>query len=571
MDSVLWASGGSAYHCGLRVTQDVSIVSTAAGKPKGSEPSGTKRKRPSANISADTSDGASTTQADARAQGEVDHAIGTPDFLSVGYWLMEKKIPVRALAGAVREHGIVTFDDLDMPQHHKFGTPQTEAALDVLRACLARRQDPEPFHDSGFEQDDHDWPGYRYGWLSTALPNFEAIERASFAMITAKTLGQSTTAQPFTTLYELLKDGLATTASLDNAIHSHGVYERRINEDEHVDAHPAHITAALAALAASTVDPYKGPDPTRSLWGADNPLHTHGWPGGEVPRLALDVRTPTKHTRNQYWQNQLERLFDPDFTTVGCLLITGRAKPSAIAAAVYGEPPIEHRRAHNLPQPVKLPWRCSFADVAGPMGRLSQCIHQLSGYERDRLPIPIKEFQDAWEVLADWGWSFKTLPDKFRLPVVTAAEPAVAAASDLPGSARAAEAVLDTEGQVPPPTPAAPIHTRTKNSYLALIGVLLDIVQYRTPVHGYDKTTKQWGPRKAGEDILDADIIHTIEHFYQGLDNVSKSAVKKILAELKVLHTQVPDILIEARKLAHDSHLMKNEKAARRKKEPKSK
>jgi hypothetical protein len=498
----------------------------------------------------------------------------TPDFLSVGRLLMEEKIPVRALAGAIRKHGIVAYDDLDMPQRYLAGTQQAEAALDVLRACHARRQDPEPSHDTGFERDDHDWAGYRYGWLSDALPDFEAIERASFAMVTAKTLGRPIEPAAFTTLYELLNGGLATTATLDHAIHAHGVYEQPPQGQGHDPVKVLCTTPALASLAAYSVDAYKGPEPHRSLWGPGNPLHTHGWPAHEVPKAALDVKTAVRFRPNQHWQRQLEGLFDPDFTTVGCLLITGRAKPSAIAAAVTLDG-IDHRRAHNLPQPVRLPWGCGFADVTGAMGRLSRCIDQLSQYERSRLPIPIKEFQDGFEVLQDWGWTHKTLPVAFqRQAAFAAAVPGVCNRKDVSTvpELTSADGIADEKGMdASPPAQAVPLHPKTKSSYLALIGVLRDIILGNTSVYGYDKTTKQYTQRKEGEKIIDADITYTIKHYYQGLKNISKSQYKTILAEFRDLHLHVPEILNEAQKKVEDSHLTENEKLAQRKKGPKSK
>lgn len=52
--------------------------------------------------------------------------VPAPEFLTLGYWLLGKQISVRALAGAINKHGVVTFDDLDMPQHHPVGSSQAE-------------------------------------------------------------------------------------------------------------------------------------------------------------------------------------------------------------------------------------------------------------------------------------------------------------------------------------------------------------------------------------------------------------------------------------------------------------
>jgi hypothetical protein len=554
MDSVLWASGGSAYHCGLRVTQDVSIVSTAAGKPKGGGTSNTKRKRP--NVDTNPADRQVSNQLDRRD----DHTTTTPDFLSVGYWLMEKNTSVRALAGGVRMHGIVTYDDLDQPQHYPAGAPQAEAALDVLRTYLVRRRDPEPSHDTGFEQDDHDWAGYRYGWLSDALPDFEAIEQALFAMVTAKTMGRPSPHQPFTTLYELLSGGLATTISLDNAIRVSGLYEQQINAQRAIDVKPAHTAKALAALACFTVDPYKGPDANRSLWGADNPLHTHGWPSDEVPKVAVDLKSPVRPVRSERWQMQLQGMFDPDFTTVGCLVITGRAKPSEIAAAVNRQG-IEHRGVHNLPQQINLPYGRRFADVEGPMGRLSQWVHVLSKYERPSAPLPIQEFQEKSEVLDNWGWSFKTLPDAFRPPLVAVAPPV--AAVPLSESINDQTRVLKHGASTPasPSNSSKPLSRRTENGYLSLVGALLEIVRGELIVLRWDKKTSKYRDLRADEKVRDADLIYTIHNRYQGLKNIKEGRIREISEEVEIFMTELAAVMSEADDKIMDVELINDESA----------
>ena len=470
------------------------------------------------------------------------------------------RVPVPVLARAIQLHGVHGHDEYGSPQAFAPDSTEAQAALACLKAYLASVKDPGPESDDGFERDDHDWVGYRYGWYSHALPDFTAIQRNQFAAVAKPMLGQSSELPPFTTLHDLLRGKLASTASLDNAIRTCGVWERCTNDEGWVVFEKAHTVRPLASLAAFTVDSYKGPDPRHSLWGPDNPLHTYGWPKGHIPALALDVTTPQRHLRSEHWQEELQTLFDPTFTTVGCLLITGRAKPSQIAAAVRDQG-IERRDVHNLPELTRLPHGYSFGEVNGAMGALSSAVQQLSKFERARQPAPMQTYREILRVLENWGWSLKILPEAFRLPVAPEPVPD----SDSAPRAGVADPLPERSGAVASDAAAAkPLHTRTKRSYLAVIGVLLEIIQHNMPVFGFDKRQKVYRPREGEEAILDADIIYTISKKYDDLQNISESRYKYILKELGLLAEDMPEIFEEARNLLLNPQLKTNKKSTKK-------
>ncbi len=505
------------------------------------------------------------------------------------------------LAKAIQLQGICGHDAWKIPQPHAANSAEAAVALSCLRDYQAAKDNPGPRDDYGFEQEDSDWPAYRYGWYDNALPDFKAIEVALVpppppSAPPPSLVEQGAPATPinrFLTLHDLLTIDRVSPYDLELTIREHGVWE--IDWPEQYFEDPIHVAPeekrtfqTIVALGAFLIDRYKGRDAGRTLLGPHNPLYHFGWPQSELAKISFTDHHEDDRMGAVVRLDALRPLFDPKFITVGRLLITGQATVGQITRAVE-QHGVQGRLEHNVARWYETKGD-ELATAVGPIWHFSELLKPFAEYEVSHRPVPEQLYHDP--ALLKWGWEPEVLPAEFRDPayygdstalpkVVPAHKPMarnpVATSETVHAGGTAEDASTDSDdteendGGHEADTPRVPgvelaIHPKTKNSYLALIGVLLDIIQYNEKVYGFDKKEKQYAPRKDGEEILDADIIYTIKERYAGLKNIRETKYKLIMRELALLHEQVPEIFSDARQKVVESHLSENEKRAQRKK-----